>query len=123
MTPPFTYWVSFQRDLYFFKGFIRHGVDVVNVKVCNCRNENLARYERCTFIWLSDSLNLRLLINEQRIFSKVVNTSDFRVLSGWILNVNVGRLQLLVSEEIFFCFVFNDFCSNFLLCDVINILT
>ena len=34
-----------------------------------------------------------------------------------LLAVNVGRLQLLVSEHNFFCWVFNSFCSDFLISD------
>ena len=89
---------------------------------------------------------LELLRNKQGIFSKVVKISDFRILSGWIekykpvlsksdsswdnsycmrlvivlLAVNIGKLQSLVSEDNFFCWVYNDFCSDFLLCDVID---
>ena len=69
---------------------------------------------------------------------------DFRILSGWIekykpalsksdyfwynsycvrlvvvsLAVNIGKL--LVSEDNFFCSVYSDFCSDFLLYDVID---
>ena len=72
--------------------------------------------------------------------------SDFEMLSGWIekyklalsksdsswdnsycvrviivsLAVNLDRLQSLVSEDNFFCLVYNDFCSDFLLYDVID---
>ena len=72
--------------------------------------------------------------------------SDFEMLSGWIekyklalsksdsswdnsycvrviivsLAVNLDRLQSLVSEDNFFCLVYNDFSSDFLLYDVID---
>ena len=72
--------------------------------------------------------------------------SDFRILSGWIekykpplsksyfswdnwyclrlaivsLAVNTGKLQPLVSEDNFFCWVYNNFCSGFFLYDVIR---
>ena len=72
--------------------------------------------------------------------------SDFRILSGWIekykpalsksdsswdnsyymrlviglLAENIGKLQSLVSEDNFFCWVYNDFCSDILLYDVID---
>ena len=72
--------------------------------------------------------------------------SDFQILSGWIekykpalsksdsswdnsycvrlvivsLAVNIDKLQSLVSEDNFFCWVYNDFCSDFLLYDVID---
>ena len=36
------------------------------------------------------------------------------------LAANIGKLQFLVSEDNFFCWVYNDFCSNFLLYDVID---
>ena len=36
------------------------------------------------------------------------------------LAVNIGKLQSLVSEDNFFCWVYNDFCSDFLLYDVID---
>ena len=36
------------------------------------------------------------------------------------LAVNVGKFQSLVSEDNFFCWVYNDFCSDFLLCDHID---
>ena len=80
-------------------------------------------------------LDLKLLRNERWIFSKVVKILDFRILSGWIekykpalsksdsswdnsycvrlvivsLAVNIGKLQSLVSEDNFFCWVYNDF--------------
>ena len=86
------------------------------------------------------SSDLSLLGNERWIFS------DFRILSGWIeqykpalsksyfswdnsycvrlvivlLAVDIGTLQSLVSRDNFFCWVFNDFCSDFLLYDVID---
>ena len=92
------------------------------------------------------SSDFRLLKNERWIFSKVVKTSDFRILSGWIgkykpalsksdscwansyyvrlvtvsLAVNIGKLQSLVREDNFFCWVYNDFCSDFLLHNVIG---
>ena len=72
--------------------------------------------------------------------------SDFRILSGWnekykpplsksyfswdnwyclrlaivSLAVNTGKLQPLVSEDNFFCWVYNNFCSGFFLYDVIR---
>ena len=72
--------------------------------------------------------------------------SDIRILSVWIekyklalgksdssrdnsycvrlaivsLAVNIGKMQSLVNEDNFFCWVYNDFCSVFLLCDVID---
>ena len=101
---------------------------------------------RCAFIWLLVSLALRLLINERWIFSKIVKISDFWILSGWIeknkstlskldfswdnsycvrlvivsLAANINNQQALVSEDIFFCWVYNDFCIEFLLCDVLG---
>ena len=77
---------------------------------------------------------------------KGMKISDFRILSGWIkkykpvlsrsdsswdnsycvrlvivlLAVNIGKLQSLVSEDKFFCWVYNDYCSDFLLYDVID---
>ena len=36
------------------------------------------------------------------------------------LAVNIGKFQSLVSEDIFFCWVYNDFRSDFLLYDVID---
>ena len=98
------------------------------------------------FFYLLVSSDLRLLRNERWIFSKVVKISDFRTLSGWIekykpalsksdsscdnlycvrlvivsLAVNIRKLQSLASEDNFFCWVFNDFCSDILLYDVID---
>ena len=72
--------------------------------------------------------------------------SDFWILSGWIekyepalsksdsywensycvrlvivlLAINIGKLQSLVSEDKFCCWVYNDFCSDFLLYNVID---
>ena len=43
--------------------------------------QELARYERCAFIWLLVYSDSRLLRNERWIFSKVVKISHFRVLS------------------------------------------
>ena len=106
------------------------------------------RYERYTFIWLLVSPDLRLLINKRLFFSKIVKISKFWLLSVWIekyklplikldtlcdnsycvrllivsLAVNVVRLQLLIIEGNSFCCVFNDFCSDFLLCDVMDLL-
>ena len=37
-----------------------------------------------------------------------------------LLAVNIGKLESLVSEDNLFCGVYNDFCSNFLLCDAIH---
>ena len=74
--------------------------------------------------------------------------SDFWILSGWIekykpalsksysssdnsycvrlvivsIIVNIDMLQSLVSEDNLFCPVYNDFCSDFFLCDVIDFL-
>ena len=89
----------------------------------------ISKNERCAFIGLLVFLKLRLLRNEQWIFSKIVKISDFRILSGWIkrykpalskldsswdnsyhviivkvsLAVNVGKFQFFISEEnIFF---------------------
>ena len=82
------------------------------------------------------------LIKERWIFLKVVKILNFQILSGWIekykpglsksdsswdnsywarlvifsLAVNIGKLQPLVSEDNFFCWVYNDFCSDLLLC-------
>ena len=39
------------------------------------------------------------------------------------LAVNVGKLQSLVSEDKFFCWVYNDFCSDFLSSDVMDFVT
>ena len=36
------------------------------------------------------------------------------------LGVNIGKLQSFVSEDNFFCWVYNDFSSDFLLHDVID---
>ena len=38
------------------------------------------------------------------------------------LVVNIGKLEFVVSEENLFCWVYNDFCSDFLLSDVIDFL-
>ena len=72
--------------------------------------------------------------------------SDIRILSGWIekykpglgksdsswnnsycvrlvivsLAVNIGKLQSFVSEDNFSSWVYNDFHSDFLLCEVID---
>ena len=107
-----------------------------------------ARYERYTFIWLLVSPDLRLLINKRLFFSKIVKISKFWLLSVWTekyklplikldtlcdnsycvrllivsLAVNVVRLQLLIIEGNSFCCVFNAFCSDFLLCDVMDLL-
>ena len=79
-------------------------------------------------------------------FSKVVKISDFRILSSSIekyksalsksdsswdnsccvrlvivsLAVNIGKLQSLVCEDNFFCWVYNAFCNDFLSCNVID---
>ena len=110
----------------------------------------MGRYKRCAFTWFLVSLDLRLLINEWWIFSKVVKISDFQMLSGWIekyklflsklysswdnsycvrlvivlLDVNVGRLQFLLSKDSFFFaqYLFSDFWINFLLWDAIDLL-
>ena len=92
------------------------------------------------------SSDLRLLKNERWIFSKVVKISDFPMLSGWFqkyksalsksdsswdnsyyvrlvivsLAVNIDQLQSLVSGNNFFCWMYNDFYSNFLLYDAID---
>ena len=92
--------------------------------------------------------DLRLLIKQRWIFSKIVKILKFRILSGWIekykpalsksdsswddsycvklvivwLDVNIGKLQPLVSKDYFFFWVYNDFCSDFFLCDVIDFL-
>ena len=102
----------------------------------------------CAFIWLLISLDLGLLIKERLIFSKVVNISDVRILSGWVqkykpalskldsswhnsycarlvivsLAVNAGVLQSLVNEDNFACWVYNNFWSDLLLCDIIDFL-
>ena len=94
-------------------------------------------------MWLLVFLDLRY---KQWIFSKVVKNSDFWILSGWIekykpplsksyfswdswyclrlaiasLAVNICKLQPLVSEDNFFCWVYNNFCSGFFLYDVIR---
>ena len=83
-------------------------------------------------------------MKEQWISSKVVKISDFWILSGWIkkykpvlskldsfcddlfcvkllivlLAVNTGKLQHLVSEGNFFCWVYYDFCSDLILYDI-----
>ena len=101
---------------------------------------------RYALLWLLVSLDLRLLINKQWIFSKVVKISDFWILSGWIekykpalsksdsswinscfvrlvivsLAVNIGKLQSHVSEDNFFCWVYYDFCNDFLLYNLIR---
>ena len=36
------------------------------------------------------------------------------------LPVNIGKLQSLVSEDNFFCWEYNEFCSDFLLYDVMD---
>ena len=72
--------------------------------------------------------------------------TDFQILSGWIekyklaltkwdtswdnsycvrlrivsLAMNIGQSPSPVSEDNFFCWVFNDFCSDFVLYDVID---
>ena len=38
------------------------------------------------------------------------------------LAVNIGKLQPLVNEHNFFCWVYNEFFSNLLLCDIIDFL-
>ena len=84
------------------------------------------------------------LIKERWIFLKAVKILNFQILSGWIekykpglskldsswdnsywarlvifsLAVNIGKLQPLASEDNFFCWVCNDFCSNLLLCNI-----
>ena len=85
----------------------------------------ISKNERCAFIGLLVFLKLRLLRNEQWIFSKIVKISDFRILSGWIkkdkpvlskldssgdnsyrviivivsLSVNIRKLQFFISKE------------------------
>ena len=92
---------------------------------------------------------LELLRNKQGIFSKVVKISDFRILSGWIekykpalsksdsawensyyvrlvivsLAVNIGKLHPSLVKITFFCWVYNNFCSDFLLYDVTDFVT
>ena len=39
-----------------------------------------------------------------------------------LFTVNISKLQPLVSEDNIFCLVYSDFCSNFLLCNVIDFL-
>ena len=39
---------------------------------------------------------------------------------NWTYIWIIGKLQSLVSEDNFFCCVYNDLCSNFLLYDVLN---
>ena len=82
-------------------------------------------------------------------FPKVVKIFDFRILSGWIekdkpalskshsswdnsycmrlvivsLAKNISKLQYLVTENNFFCWVYNDFYRAFLLYDVIDFVT
>ena len=91
---------------------------------------------------------LRFKVLKKRMMNlfKVVKVLDFRIFSGRIqkykpalsksnscqynsycvrsvtvsLDVNIGKLQSLVSGDNFFCSVFNDFCCDFLLYDVIN---
>ena len=91
---------------------------------------------------------LRFKVLKKRMMNlfKVVKVLDFRILSGRIENykpalsksdssrynsycvrlvivslaVNIGKLPSLVSVDNFFCWVFNDFCCDFLLYDVIN---
>ena len=91
-------------------------------------------------------LRLRMLRNEQWIFSEVVKILEFWIWSGWIekykpalsksdsscdnpycvrlvifwLAVNIGKLQSLFSVDNFFCWVSNDSCSNFLLYNFID---
>ena len=86
------------------------------------------------------------VVKKQWIFSKVVKISDFQILFSWIekykpalsksdsswdnsycvglvivsVAVNVGKLQSLVSEDNFFCWVYSNFSSDFLLNDVID---
>ena len=36
------------------------------------------------------------------------------------LAVNIGKLESFVSEDNFFCWVYNDFCSDILLYDLID---
>ena len=93
------------------------------------------------------SSDLRLSRKERWIFSKVVKISDFRILSDCIekykhalsksnsswdnshcvrlaivsLAVNIGKLQILVSEGVFLCWVYNSFCGDWLLCNIIGI--
>ena len=80
---------------------------------------------------------------------EVVKISDFRILSGWFekyksalsksdfswdnsycvrlvivsLAANIDQLQSLVIEDNFFCLVYNDFCSDLLLYDVIDLIS
>ena len=79
---------------------------------------------------------------------KGIKNFGFRILSGWSekyksalskldssgdssyymklvivsLAVNIGKLQTFVIKENFFCWVYNDFCSHLLLCDIIDFL-
>ena len=104
----------------------------------------MARYKRCVLIWFLVSLDLRFLIDEHWIFSNLVQISDFWILSSCIekykpalsmldssrdnsycvilvivlLDVNVGRLHFLVSENSFLSWVFSNFSSDFLLWDI-----
>ena len=121
--------------------------DVVYVeKDCSCINKNWED-KRCASIWFLVSSDLRLLINEWWVFMKVMNISDFWILSGWIekykatlsksdfswdnsycvrlvivsLDVNVGMQQFFVSEDSFLCWVFSNFWDDFLLWDVIDL--
>ena len=80
------------------------------------------------------------------MFSKEMKISDFQISSGLIekykpalsnsnsswdnsyslrlvivlLSTNVGKLQSLVSEDNFFCWGYNEFCSDFLIFDIID---
>ena len=93
-------------------------------------------------------LRLRMLRNEQWIFSEVVKILEFWIWSGWIkkykaalsksdsswdnsycvrlvifwLAVNIGKLQFLFSVDTFLCWVSNDSFSNFLLYNFIDFL-
>ena len=99
---------------------------------CCCRNKK-KQDKRCAFIWLLLPLDLRLLIKERWIFSKIVKFSNFLISPGWIkkykaalsksdfawfnsyfmrlvivpLAANIGNLQPLISSaNIFFLYDF-----------------
>ena len=92
------------------------------------------------------SSDQRMLIRERWISSKVVKIFEFGILSDWIekyksalkksdsswdnsycvrlvivlLSVNIDKMQSLVSANRFFCWVYNDSCSDLLLNDIVN---
>ena len=63
----------------------------------------ITRSERCTFIQLLVSSDLRLLIKERRIFSKVVKISDFPFVSGWTGKYKHALSKSYSSQDNSYC--------------------